>query len=227
MSVIGDPELQALIDGLQARSEGEAPEMIRYFSARAEAGDLDWNRLDTDANRYLADKMVALEPAKAALCYLTCRALRATRVVEVGTSFGVSTLYLAAAVRDNTVASGMPGVVIATEYEPAKAASARANFAAAKLSRFIDLREGDLRETLKVIEGPVDFVLMDVWTEMVRPAIELIAPHLRPGAVVICDNTEQFAAGYEDYFAFVREPANRLRTITLPYTGGLEFTVRV
>jgi hypothetical protein len=58
MSVIGDPELQTLIDGLQARSEGEAPEMIRYFSARAEAGDLDWNRLDTEANRYLADKMV-------------------------------------------------------------------------------------------------------------------------------------------------------------------------
>ena len=227
MRVIGDRDLQFLIDGLHARSEGQAPDLVRYFSARAEAGDLDWRSLDQEANRYLADKMVALEPAKAELCYLTCRALHAKCVVEVGTSFGVSTLYLAAAVRDNTAASGTRGVVIATEYEAAKAAAARANFTAAKLSELIDLREGDLRETLRVIEGPVDFVLMDVWTEMVRPAIELIAPHLRPGSVVICDNTEQFAHGYEDYFAFVRDPANRLRTTTLPYAGGLEFTVRI
>ena len=227
MSVIGDPGLQALIDRLQARSDGQTPELIQYFSARAQAADLDWSHLDEDANQYLADKMVALEPAKAELCYLTCRALQAKRVVELGTSFGVSTLYLAAAVRDNANASGTHGVVIATEYEPAKAAAARANFAAAKLSEFIELREGDLRQTLKVIEGPVDFVLMDVWTEMVRPGIELIAPHLRPGAVVICDNTEQFADAYEPYFAFVRDPANRLRSITLPYAGGLEFTVRV
>src|ERR1019366_2676993 len=116
-----------------------------------------------------------------------CRALRAKCVVEVGTSFGVSTLYLAAAVRDNG-----GGTVIGTEYEPAKAAQARATFAEARLAEFIDLREGDLRETLKVIERPVDFVLMDIWTEMARPAIELIAPHLRRGAVVVADNTAQF-----------------------------------
>ena len=79
----------------------------------------------------------------------------------------------------------------------------------------------------KKIEGPVDFVLMDIWTEMVRPAIELIAPHLRPGAVIACDNTTQFADAYREYFAFVRDPANRLATLTLPFEGGLELTVRI
>jgi predicted O-methyltransferase YrrM len=169
----------------------------------------------------MSDKLVALEPAKAEFCYLTCRALGARRVVEVGTSHGVSTLYLAAAVRENG-----GGVVIATEYEPQKARAARANFAEGGLEDFIELREGDLRETLKTLRGPVDFVLMDIWTEMARPAIELIAPHLRIGAVVCADNTG-FREPYRRYFEFVSDPANRLQTMTLPFDGGFEFTVKV
>ncbi|MGZ3339103.1 MAG: O-methyltransferase, partial [Reyranella sp.] len=158
-------------------------------------------------------------------CYQLCRAGNARRIVEIGTSYGVSTLYLAAAVRDNTRTSGGDGVVIGTEYEPAKAEAARAHFAEAGLSRFIDLREGDLRQTLKKIDGPVDFVLMDIWIAMARPALELVAPHLRPGAIVVCDNTEQYRSAYADYFAFLAEPANGFRTMTLPFDGGLELSV--
>jgi predicted O-methyltransferase YrrM len=226
MGVLADPMLQALIDRLQAESLAQDVETKRYFAARAKAGDLSWDGLDADANRFMADKMVALEPVKAEACYLLCRALRARRVVEVGTSFGVSTLYLAAAVRDNTD-TPRAGTVIATEYEPAKAEHARANFAEAGLAGLIDLREGDLRETLRVIEGPVDFVLMDIWTEMARPAIELIAPHLRPGAIVVADNTRQFRHAYRHFFDFVDDPANGLRALTLPFEGGLELVVRV
>jgi predicted O-methyltransferase YrrM len=217
-----EPELAALIARLQARSQDQAGELNTYFGARAKAGDLDWNRLDQRSHAFLADKMVALEGDKSTFCYVTCRALQARRVVEIGTSFGISTLYLAAAVRD----SG-GGVVIGTEYEPAKAAAARAHFAEAKLERYIELREGDLRKTLAKLEGPIDFVLMDIWSEMARPAIELVAPHLRRGAVVIADNTRQFAAAYAAYFAYVNDPANRFITQTLPFEGGLEFTVRV
>ena len=103
---------------------------------------------------------------------------------------------------------------------------ARAHFAEAGLADIIDLREGDLRETLADVDGPVDFMLIDVWTPMARPALSLIAPHLRDGAVVICDNTLQFRKAYGDYFDFVHDPRNRLRTMTLPFEGGLEFTVR-
>jgi predicted O-methyltransferase YrrM len=151
-----------------------------------------------------------------------CRALRAGRVIECGTSTGVSTLYLAAAVRDNG-----GGRVIATEWEPEKVAAARRNFAAAGLSSYIDLREGDLRETLKDIDGPVDFVLLDIWTEAVMPAIRNIAPHLRPGAVILADNSESSRPGYAAYFDYIADPANRLRTMTLPFEGGLEMTVRI
>jgi predicted O-methyltransferase YrrM len=151
-----------------------------------------------------------------------CRALGARRVVEIGTSHGVSTLYLAAAVRANG-----GGTVIGTEYESAKASTARANFAEAGLSDIIDLREGDLRETLKSLTGPIDFVLMDIWTEMARPAIELVGPHLRPGAVVCADNTGGFEAPYRHYFEYVRDPKNRMATQTLPFDGGFELTVKL
>jgi predicted O-methyltransferase YrrM len=227
MGVLGDHQLQSLIERLQAQSLQQTGELGRYFSQRMIAGDLDWGHLDDGANKFLADKMVALEPVKAEFCYMLCLSLRAKRIVEVGSSYGVSTLYLAAAIRDNENATGTRGVVIATEYEPAKAAAARTNYKAAALTEFIDLREGDLRETLKVIEGPVDFVLMDIWTEMVMPAIRLIAPHLRPGSVIVADNTEQFAEAYRDYFEYVRNPMNRMQTMTLPFEGGLELTVKL
>jgi predicted O-methyltransferase YrrM len=223
MSVLTDTTLQTRIDALQAQSAAQEAATMSYFSERAKKGDLSWDGLDADANRFMADKLVALEPIKAEFCHMLCRAIGARRVVEVGTSFGVSTLYLADAVRANG-----GGIVIGTEYEPAKAAQARANFAAAGLSEFIDLREGDLRETLKVIEGPVDFVLMDIWTEMARPALELVHPHLRPGAIVVADNTgDFFRHAYRHFFEFVNDPKNGLKTMTLPFQGGLELVVKI
>jgi predicted O-methyltransferase YrrM len=218
--------VEALLDRLYAQSTSQTEEMMSYFSARAAAGDIDWNAFDAAANQFLADKLVALDREKAEFCYQVCRALRAARVVEAGTSFGVSTLFLAAAVRDNLGADGGEGVVIGTEYEPEKAKAARANFVEAGLADLVDLREGDLRETLSDVGARIDFMLIDIWTPMARPALELIAPRLRAGAVVIADNTSQFRGAYSDYFEFVNNPANGLRTMTLPFEGGLEFTVR-
>jgi predicted O-methyltransferase YrrM len=174
-------------------------------------------------HRFFSDKLVALDRDKAEFCYQICRSLRATRVVEAGTSFGVSTLYLAAAVRDNQVENG---VVIGTEHEPKKAKVARQNFKEAGLSDFIDLREGDLRETLQDVGGPVDFMLVDIW-DVALPALERVSPSLRTGAVVMCDNTAVDLGEYRDYFEFVNDPRNRFRTMTLPFAGGFEFTVRI
>ena len=69
-------------------------------------------------------------------------------------------------------------------------------------------------------------MLIDIWTPMARPALSLIAPKLRDGAVVISDNTLQFREAYGEYFEFIHDPRNGLRTVTLPFEGGLEFTVR-
>ena len=222
MSVLNDPKLEAFLDALHAQSAGQQDAIDAYFRRRIEEGTLSWDGFDAESVKFFRDKMVALEKDKAEYCYALCRALNGKQVVECGTSFGVSTLYLAAAVRDNG-----GGTVIATEYEPDKAKVARRNFETAELSRYIDLREGDLAETLKKIEGVVDFVLLDIWTEAVMPAMRNIASHLRQGAVIIADNTAQSRRGYAAFFDFIADPKNRLRTMTLPFEGGLEMTVRV
>src|SRR5438132_4006326 len=216
-----DATVDALLDRLYAQHAAQDGAMAAYFTARAAEGPVDWSRFDDRTNEFLRDKLVALDRDKAEFCYQVCRALQARRVVEAGTSFGVSTIFLAAAVRDNG-----GGVVIGTEHEPEKAAIARGHFDEAGLSTFIDLREGDLRQTLVDVEGPIDFMLIDIWTPMARPALSLIAPRLRQGAVVICDNTVQFRDAYGEYFEFVDDPRNGLRTMTLPFDGGLELTVR-
>jgi predicted O-methyltransferase YrrM len=223
MRVLHDPELERLLAGLHARSDEQARAIETYFAGLDKDGVTP---AEDEIRAFRRDKFVALDRDKAAFCYQLCRAGDVRRIVEVGTSFGVSTLYLAAAVRDNVLAAGGDGVVIGTEYEPEKALVARSNFEAAGLSRFIDLREGDLRETLRRIEGPVDFVLVDIWIAMARPALELVTPHLRPGAIVVCDNTAQHRDAYADYFAFLDDPGNGFRTMTLPFEGGLELSVR-
>ena len=223
-SPLKDPKLEALLDRLHAQSEAQVDETNAYFARRAQEGTLDSeNFFDDDMHRFFSDKMVALERDKAEFCYLLCRSLRATRVVEAGTSFGVSTLYLAAAVRDNRVENG---VVIGTEYEPKKAEVARANFKEAGLSEFIELREGDLRQTLQDVGGPVDFMLVDIW-EVALPALKRVSSSLRPGAIVACDNTAAHADAYRDYFKFVNDAKNRFRTMTVPFEGGFELTVRI
>jgi predicted O-methyltransferase YrrM len=175
----------------------------------------------------MADKAVALDRDKAEFCYLLCRAIGARRIVEAGTSFGVSTLYLAAAVRDNG-----GGKVFAAEYEPAKVERARANFEAAGLASFIDLREADIFEAIKTFEGPIDFVLFDIWGD-VGPMLDSLLPRLRPGAVLCADNTGgsrtggSRTGGYAAMFELIDDPANGFRTMTLPFQGGLELTVKL
>jgi predicted O-methyltransferase YrrM len=221
LSVLGDPELERLLTDLHVRSDEQVAAMRSYEAERARDAAPP---TEDEVKAFRSDKLVALDRNKAEFCYQLCRANNARRIVEAGTSYGVSTLYLAAAVRDNVRATGGTGVVIGTEYEPEKACAARAHFDQAGLSRFIDLREGDLRETLQQIEGPVDFMLVDIWISMARTALQLATPHLRAGAIVVCDNTDIYRRDYADYFVFLK--ANGFRTMTLPFDGGLELSVR-
>lgn len=116
----------------------------------------------------MRDKFVALETDKCEFIYLLARAMGVTNVVEAGTSFGVSTIYLALAVGQNVTRgdSKTGGKVIATEKEPSKAVKAREYWkdAGEEVEPWIELREGDLLETLKVEEGmpkEIDMLLLD------------------------------------------------------------------
>ena len=223
-SILNDPKLESLLDCLHAQSDTEVEEIDNYFAQRKRVGTLDIEKpYDNELHLFLSDKMVALDRDKGEFCYQLCRSIGASRIVEAGTSFGISTMYLAAAVRDNQFKKG---VVIGTEHEPAKVKIALQNFEKAGLSEFIDLREGDLRQTLKEVGGSVDFMLVDIWN-VALPALELVSSNLRPGAIIICDNTTVSAEAYRGYFKFVNDPKNQFRTMTVPFRGGLELTVRV
>jgi predicted O-methyltransferase YrrM len=225
-SITSDPTLAAVLERLHDRSEAQSAGLSEYFGRRIAERSLTGFSLDADALRFLSDKMVALERPKAEFCFNVCRALRARRIVEAGTSFGVSTLYLAAAVRANSAEDGGAGLVIGTEHEASKAAAARQHFAEAGLTDFIELREGDLPGTLADLSGPIDFMLIDIWTAVALPALKQVVPHLRPGAVIVCDNTTLYREAYRDYFNYVTE-SNGFGTMTLPFDGGLEFTVKI
>ena len=90
--LFGSP-IDGLLERLYARNVAQNDELAAYFTARAAEGSLDWNEFDPRTNEFLKDKLVALDRSKAEFCYHLCRALRARRVVEAGTSFGVSTIY--------------------------------------------------------------------------------------------------------------------------------------
>jgi predicted O-methyltransferase YrrM len=152
------------------------------------------------------------------LLYLLARAIGATRIVEFATSFGVSTLHLAAAVRDNG-----GGLVIGSELIPDKVRRAREHLAAAGLDDLADIREGDALQTLRDVGGPVDLVLIDGWPSSELPSLdrrvlELLAPHLRVGGIVFDDNGEEDVRGHLQTSGF--------HLAALPYprgrgTGGL------
>lgn len=165
-----------------------------------------------------ADNFLAVSPAYGRFLYAIARACKATRIVEFGTSMGISTIYLAAALRDNG-----GGHLIGTELESAKVARARANLDAAGLADLADIREGDALETLKDVGGDVDLLLIDGAFTLYLPVLKLLEPQLKPGAVVLGENA--FDPGYLDY---VRNPANHYVSQPLPIDEGRgnEFTVR-
>src|SRR5678815_1071152 len=146
MPELSDPIAQAVLDRLHALDRVQMSSIIARYLPRW----LWWRMVGQPKGpdmSYVRDQLAALDKEKAWFCHLLCRTVGARRIVEVGTSFGVSTIYLAAGLRETIRSSGGNGLVIGTEIEPAKAAAARANWSEARIEEFVELREGDYLET--------------------------------------------------------------------------------
>lgn len=165
---------------------------------------------------------IPVSPEGGRLLYTLIRASRPATVVEFGTSFGISTIHLAAAVRDNGT-----GRVVSTELHPAKVARARANLAAAGLAAVVTILEGDARQTLAGLPGPVEFVLLDGWKNLYLPVLRMLEPRLTSGALILADDTVSMAAEMADYLSYVRDPAHGYLSIAFPESDGLEISCRV
>lgn len=219
---IRDPRINGVLGRLHKQARNQLPGLIANYGVAALLAKLGRQPSEHVRTDYHRDKLIPIDPEQGWLIYLLCRSLGARRAVEFGTSFGVSTLYMAAAIRDQ----GGDGIVIGTEIEPAKAEKARAHFTEAGVDGLIDLREGDALQTLADCGGPVDFLLVDGWVHLAEPIIRLMAPQLRPGAMVVCDNVGHFPAAFADYLAFVRNPANGFASALLPLRSGTELSVK-
>ena len=165
---------------------------------------------------------IPVSPEGGRLLYTLIRASRPSTVVEFGTSFGISTIHLAAAVRDNGT-----GRVVSTELNAAKVARARANLAEAGLADVVTILAGDARETLADLPGPVGFVLLDGWKNLYLPLLRQLEPRLGAGALVVADDTVSMAAQMTDYLAYVRDPAHGYLSVSFPESDGLEITCRI
>src|SRR5208283_4320745 len=117
-------------------------------------------------------------------------------IVEFGTSFGISTLHLAAALRDNG-----GGHLITSEFQSSKAARARENLTAGGLIDLVQIREGDALQTLSVdLPETVDLLLLDGAKALYPEILSLVESRLRPGAFIVADNAD----ASPEYLARVR-----------------------
>jgi predicted O-methyltransferase YrrM len=158
------------------------------------------------------DAYLAVGPETGKLLYLLARTSRARAIVEFGTSFGVSTLHLAAALRDNG-----GGRLISSELESSKAAKARENLTSAGLADLVEIRVGDALATLAAdLPEQIDFLLLDGAKGLYPRILGLIEPRLREGAIVVADNADMSPR----FLELVR--AQNAPYVSLPFDGDVE-----
>jgi predicted O-methyltransferase YrrM len=153
---------------------------------------------------------------------LLVKSLKARTILELGTSYGYSAVWLAEAARETG------GKVITTELVAEKSAYAKQQLASVGLARQVEFRVGDVLEILRGLDGPLDFVLLDVWKDLYVPCFELFAPKLAPGAIVVADNMiepESARPHAEAYRARVRE-SGVFDSVLLPIGSGIEVSRR-
>lgn len=154
------------------------------------------------------------------LLYLLATGAQSKRILELGSSYGYSTVWLGAAAR----ATG--GKVQSLELRDYKIEHARQALTRAGLSTRVEFYAGDCLETLKTLPGPFDFVLLDVWKDLYLPCFELVHPKLAPGAIICADNMlipEAVRPQAEAYRARVRQ-AGDLDSVLVEVGNGIELS---
>jgi predicted O-methyltransferase YrrM len=209
------PLLARLFDQAARNSPTSSPDLADLIRDHA--------RLMRSKNDYrdfygrLKDYPLAVSPETGKLLYMLARSSGARSIVEFGTSFGVSTLHLAAALRD-----GGGGRLITSEFEPSKAARARENLQAAGLLDLVEIREGDALQTLSSnLPESIDVLLLDGAKALYSDILSLVESRLRPGAVIVADNADYCP----EYLARVRSPANGY--LSTPFGGDVELSLRL
>ncbi|MDP9799212.1 putative O-methyltransferase YrrM [Catenuloplanes nepalensis] len=210
MNSLSAPRVRTVLNRLHAAADLDEDRPHPHVDAGASAQE----RADLLAGAYMP-----ISARGGDLLYALIRAARPERVVEFGTSFGISTLYLAAAVTDNGA-----GHVLTTELSAAKVTAARANLAEAGLQDAVTVLAGDALTTLADTPGPIGVLLLDGWKELCLPVLRLLEDRLAPGALVVADDVS--FPGMAPYLEYVRDPAAGYVSVEFPVGDGMEISCR-
>jgi predicted O-methyltransferase YrrM len=210
-----------------------APELTatlsRLFAAAARDGDdvpaplgpTPWAATPeasaSDRAKAFEDAYIPISAEAGRLLYALLRGIRPETVVEFGMSYGISTIYLAAAVVDNGT-----GRVVTTELSDKKIKAAHANLQQARVDAAVTILAGDARETLADLPGPIGLVLLDGWKDLCLPVLRLLEPKLAPGALVAADDNNH--ANMADYLRYVRDPDHGYVSVSFPVDDGVEIS---
>jgi predicted O-methyltransferase YrrM len=165
----------------------------------------------------MKDAPLAVSRQTASLLYMLARSTGARTIVEFGTSFGLSTLHLAAALRDNG-----GGLLIGTEFEPGKLERAQNHLVAGGLADLVEIRPGDALETLsRDLPDAIDLVLLDGAKHLYLQVLALLEPRLRSGALIVADNANMAP----EYLTKVRSHGQGYMSV--PFAEDVELSMRL
>jgi len=219
MSTLSSPAVSGLLERLFAAADQNDP--AGFGRARDAMARLGQPPSDRERAELMRDVYMPVSPDVGRLLYLLTRSRNAGIVVEFGTSYGISGIHLAAALRD----AGR-GRLITTEFDAIKAERAAENFRTAGLADLIEIRVGDAFETLKTgIEGGIDLVLLDGWKPLYLSMLKFLEPRLAPGALIVADDLAVAPEALKSYVAYVREPKNGYVSVEVPLGDRLEVSV--
>lgn len=217
-SMLASEALQSVLDRLHRQADTEDAEAKQRVQAReAELGV----RLPPPQRYELyGDAPLAIARDVGRLYYLLATSHRAETIVEFGASHGISTIYLAAALRDQG-----GGSLITTELLPGKAATARRNLIDAGLEDIVEIRIGDALQTLTDLTGPVDVLVLDGRNDQYLAVLRLVEPLLTTNALVLADlgKNDPDLLAYQDH---LRQRHNGYVSMELPLDAGIELSVR-
>jgi predicted O-methyltransferase YrrM len=220
MSTLTEPPLSTLLPGLFAQAEASQAayrqQMASKYTPEQRRAQLQSASGYREYYAAAKDAYLAVSRETANLLYLLARSSRARSIIEFGTSFGISTLHLAAGLRDNG-----GGQLIGTEFEPSKIAQARHNLEAAGLSDLVEIREGDALATLsRDLPASIDLVLLDGAKALYAPVLSLLEPSFHAGTLVVADNADSSP----EYLAKVRAPDSGY--VSVPFADDVELSTR-